>query len=120
MRIKKQIKKYTLLALVVVSAFTFTSFSVSAGPKTLTKYSASGSVMCGESNNLSARWNKVWTISGDAMAASLVGYGNQKRVTAKVGSEGTVSSWAGSKTLSVSVSDVGPWGGSYYTKFEWK
>ncbi|MDQ0361592.1 hypothetical protein [Breznakia pachnodae] len=120
MKIKKLIRKYALLVFVLACVFNATSFSVSAGSGSIMRYTSSGSATIGDSKNLKAVWSKTWQFDGDMMDGRLQGYGNQKRVTAKLGSEGTVGSWVSATSWNAYTKDLGPWGGSYWVKFEWK
>lgn len=70
--------------------------------------------------NLKHSWDTRWTITGDATYSELAGYGNQKRAYARMGSDGTWSSWVGSSAYKANVMDFGPWGGSYSASYSYK
>ena len=114
-------KKILSVISITVLMFAFSASSIHAGSGNVTKTSSSGTAWVGDNSNIKATWSTGGQFfSGDWIKGTMSGYGNQKQVTAKCGSDATVSSWVGAKTLNCSTTDYGPWSGSYSVKFAWK
>lgn len=79
-----------------------------------------GDVYLGDNSDLHCKWEVFWKINGDRLDASMESYDYQKKITVQLGTEGAYTSWIPSSTYKASVTDMGPWGASPYTKFEWK
>ncbi len=73
-------------------------------------FAASGVSWHGTCNNIRHTWHTGTTLKGDYMFSDAGGYGNKKKVYARMGEEGTYSKWVGSQTHYVSVTDYGPFG----------
>ncbi|MDQ0361591.1 hypothetical protein [Breznakia pachnodae] len=115
----KKIKKVLSAGLALIIMFGMIS-SVSAATGFLQSTNKSGESYIGNNKNLQAWWNTSWNLNGDYLYAKLTGYGNQKRVYARLGTEGTTSAWYASSSKVASVQDVGPWGGSVFVRFDYK
>ena len=77
---------------------------------TITSISAASGTIWYANNTIKFTWATGYNISGDYIDGTGTGYGKQKRVYVRMGSDATISSWVRSTDISVSARDYGPFG----------
>lgn len=76
----------------------------------ITVNAAADSYFTGSNRNLKCSWHTDYDVNGDYITVKLEGFGNQKKVYARMGSQGSFTDFVPSDRLKISISDYGPFG----------
>lgn len=76
----------------------------------VTCYAEAGEQWLGSKQNIKHTWYTGWDMCGNYMVSSAEGYGNRKKVYARMGETGTYSKWVDADKLYISVKDCGKYG----------
>lgn len=102
---------FRIICFSVVLLFT-SSVAVFAG-------STDGTGYMGSNGNLFGSYYTFNNINGDGINVTLTGTGNTKLIYARMGEQGSYSSWVASSTPSVSLNDYGAWGSIGNSNYSW-